>query len=139
MRKFRLFGTLIKRSGAEKVLVGFLGVYLVGALLTMIFEPGINTYGDALWFLWAVSITVGLGDFTAVTVVGRGVTVLCSLYAVITTAIITGVIVDYFHEVRELQLNASLTEFLDRLEHLPELDRDELERISKRVKELRRK
>ena len=139
MRKFRLFGTLIKRSGAEKVLVGFAAVYLVGALLTMIFEPGINTYGDALWFLWAVSITVGLGDFTAVTIVGRGVTVLCSLYAVITTAIITGVVVDYFHEVRELQLNASLTEFLDRLEHLPELDRDELERISKRVKELRRK
>lgn len=139
MRRFRLFLTLTRRSGVSKVLGGFIIVFLLGALLTMFFEPGINTYGDALWFLWAVSITVGLGDFTAVTLVGRTVTVICSIYAVVATAIFTGLIVDYFHEVRELQLNASLAEFLDHLEHLPELGKDELEKISKRVAELRRK
>jgi voltage-gated potassium channel len=87
--------------------------------------------------LWAVSTTVGLGDVTAVTVVGRVAAMLCSLYAIITTALITGVIVDYFNESRQRQFDESLTEFLDKLERLPELSNEELEAISRRVRELR--
>ena len=137
MHRIALIWALLRRSGAEKVLLGFLMWYLCSAFVVMVFEPGIVGYGDALWFLWAVSTTVGLGDVTAITLVGRITAVLCSIYAVVTTAVITGVIVDYFNELRQQQLDQSLTEFLDKLERLPDLDQDELARISQRVRTFR--
>lgn len=129
---------VIKRAGAHRMLLRFLSVYLVCGLIVLCMEPGVTTYADALWFLWAVSLTVGLGDFTAVTIVGRLATIVCSLFALIATAIITGVIVDFFNESRMQQLDGSVTEFMDKLEHLDELDKDELKGISQRIKRLRK-
>lgn len=137
MHKLRLLWLIIKRSGASKALAGFLTIYLLCSIIVLVVEPSITRIGDALWFLWAVSTTVGLGDITSVTLVGRLAVVLCSLCAIFTTAVITGVIVDYFNERRQQQYDSSLTEFLDKLERLPELDKDELEDLSQKVKEHR--
>ena len=134
MKRVHLLFVLLRRSGIYKILLGFMGVYLFCAIVVMIAEPNVERFGDALWFLWAVSTTVGLGDITAVTVPGRLATIVCSLYAIITTALITGVAVDYFNEERQRQYDESLTLFLDKLERLPELDKDELAAISKKVK-----
>lgn len=134
VKRLHLLFIVLRRSGVYKLLLGFLGVYLACALVVLLAEPNIVRYEDALWFLWAVSTTVGLGDITAVTFPGRIVTVICSLYAILTTAIITGVTVDYFNEERQRQYDASLTMFLDKLERLPELDQDELAAIARKVK-----
>ncbi|MDO4807344.1 MAG: potassium channel family protein [Coriobacteriales bacterium] len=137
MRKLRLLRIVLKRSGANKVVATFLVVYFVCAAVVLVMEPGINTYADALWFLWAVSLTVGLGDFTAITLVGRLASMVCSLCAVLTTAIITAVVVDYFNESRQRQFEGSLAEFLDKLEHLDELSPQELRDISDTVRKRR--
>ena len=134
IKRLHLLFVLLKRSGVYKILIGFMGVYLLCSLVMLIAEPKVERFGDALWFLWAVSTTVGLGDITAVTIPGRIATVVCSLYAIITTALITGVAVDYFNEERQRQYDESLTLFLDKLERLPELDKEELAAISKKVK-----
>ena len=134
VKRLHLLFVVLRRSGVYKALLGFLGVYFVCGLVVMVSEPKIEGFGDALWFLWAVSTTVGLGDVTAVTLAGRVAAVTCSLCAITTTALITGVIVDYFNEERQRQYDESLTLFLDKLERLPELDHDELVRISKKVK-----
>ena len=134
LKRLHLLFVVLRRSGVYKVVLVFLATYLFCALVVLFAEPGIDRYDDALWFLWAVSTTVGLGDFTAVTLAGRIATVLCSLYAITTTALITGVIVDYFNEERQRQYDESLTLFLDKLERLPELDKEELAAISRKVK-----
>ena len=137
-KKGRLFLLVVKRSGAGAIFLSFIGAYLLCAMLVLVFGPGVSNYGDALWFLWAVSTTVGLGDLTAITPVGRAATIVCSLLAIGTTAIFTGVIVDFFNELRQKQLDTSLTEFLDKLERLPELDKSELEDMARRVRKLRK-
>ena len=134
VKRLHLLFVVLRRSGVYKALLGFLGVYLFCTTVVLIAEPKIERFDDALWFLWAVSTTVGLGDITAVTFAGRVAAVICSLCAITTTALITGVIVDYFNEERQRQYDESLTLFLDKLERLPELDRDELVKISKKVK-----
>ncbi len=137
MRRVRLLWLVIRRSGAWKALAAFLVLFFVCAILVLVAEPGVDNFFDALWFLWAVSTTVGLGDLTVVTIVGRIASMVCSVFAIVTTAALTGVIVDFFSEAREQDLQGSISEFLDKLERLPELDREELEDISKRVKKLR--
>lgn len=138
MHKLRLLWIVFKRSGAWMAIAIFVGSVLLCGLMVQIAEPEIDSYGDALWFLWAVATTVGLGDYTAVTTVGRVASVICSLFAVVCTSISTAVIVDFFNEERHYQRNEALSEFLDKLEHLPDLSEDELRDISKRVRKLRR-
>lgn len=138
MPNISLLWKVIKRSGASTAATGFLVVYLLCAFAILLVEPNITRYSDALWFLWAVASTTGLGDITAVTLVGRIAAIICSLYAVVTTAIITGVIVDYYNESRQLQFDMSMVEFMDKLERLPELDHDELVDMANRVKEFRK-
>lgn len=138
MGRIRLLRVVLKRSGATKVLIVFLVTYAICALAVQIAEPGVDSFLDALWFLWAVSLTIGLGDITAITFVGRTATIICSLFALITTAIVTAVIVDYFNEVRHAQLDSSISAFLDKLENLDKLDKDELREISEKVKKYRK-
>ncbi len=138
MHKLRLLWIVFKRSGAWMAIAIFVGVVLLCGLMVQIAEPEIDSYGDALWFLWAVATTVGLGDYTAVTFVGRVASVICSLFAVVCTSISTAVIVDFFNEERHYQRNEALSEFLDKLEHLPDLSEDELRDISTRIRKLRR-
>lgn len=137
MKRLRLLLLVINRSGAGTALSIFLAVYLICGLVVLVAEPSITRYTDALWFLWAVSMTVGLGDYTAVTLMGRLAAVVCSLFAIVTTAIITAVVVDFFNERRQMQFGNSLVEFLDKLERLPELNKKELKELAQKVKAYR--
>lgn len=137
MHKVRLLWLVIKRSGAGKLLNVFVILYLLCALVVMLVEPNVTSYWDALWFLWAVSLTVGLGDYTAVTILGRVATMICSLFALVIASIVTAVIVDFFNESRQHQMNEALTTILDKLERLPELSKEELEHISNQIKKYR--
>ena len=62
-----------------------------------------------------------------------------SSYAVLAIAIITGVVVNYYNQIVELKQSETITAVLDRLEHLPEMSKDELEELSRDVRSIRRK
>ena len=137
MRGFRLLFAVVRHSGLKRVLAWFAAVYLLSALVVTLAEPGVAGLADALWFLWAVSTTVGLGDVTATTAVGRAATVACSVSGIVTIAILTAVVVDYYNERRRMLLDESAALLIDRLEHLEDLDREELSEISRKVRALR--
>lgn len=105
--------------------------------ITVIFDPGINSFGDALWYLYAVISTAGFGDIVASGLISRIISVLVTVYSVIVIAVITGVIVNYYTQIVEAKNKETLSRFLDRLEQLPELDREELEELSEKVKRFR--
>ena len=137
MRGFRLLFAVIRHSGLRRVMAWFAAVYLLSAVIVTLVEPEITRLQDALWFLWAVVTTVGLGDVTATTLVGRAATVACSVSGIVTFAIFTAVVVDYYNERRRMLLDESATVLVEHLEHLEDLDRDELAEISRKVRALR--
>lgn len=137
MKGFHLLYVVVRSSGAQKVILWFLAVYFACAAVIALVEPGVDDFGDGLWFLWAVATTVGLGDVTAVTPLGRAATIICSLAGIVTVAIITAVVVDYFNERRDMMLDESTALMLDKLEHLEDLEKEELAEISKKMRKLR--
>lgn len=66
-------------TGADKIFLGYLTVCIVSALIIIFAEPAIGSYGDSLWFCFAVGTTVGFCNLTAVTLIGRIVTVILSV------------------------------------------------------------
>ena len=55
-------------------------------------------FPDALWYTFAVVTTIGFGDFTATTLVGRVLTVILGIYGIVVVAVITSIIVNFYNE-----------------------------------------
>ena len=84
--------------------------------------------------MFQVVTTIGLGDYTCVSVVGRVVAIVLSVYSVFFLALITGAVVSYCQERMRAQRNESVAKFIDQLEHLPERSHEELVALSEKVK-----
>ena len=81
--------------------------------------------------------TAGFGDIVAVTLIGKTCSVLLTIYTLFVVAIVTGVVVNFYTQLVELQRKETLAAFMDKLERLPELSKDELETISRNIKRYR--
>ena len=53
---------------------------------------------------------------------------------IMTAAMIPGVVVTYYTEYQKARQDETVSTFLEKLEHLPELSKEELEELSERVK-----
>ena len=82
---------------------------------------------------------IGVGDIVAVTTAGRILTVILVLYGIFVIALIPGVVVNYFVEFNKIRYNESLLMFMDRLEHLDTLSKEELRDISQNIRNFRGK
>ena len=60
-----------------------------------------------------------------------------AIYSLFVVAIATGVVVNFYTQMVELQRKETLAMFMDQLERLPELSREELENISRKVRQFR--
>ena len=77
------------------------------------------------------------GDIVAMTFIGKLVSVFVTIYTIFVVAIVTGVVVNYYGQIVEMQRRETAMMFLDKLERLPELSKEDLEDISKRVQKFR--
>ena len=139
MRKLKILGRIMKETRADRILSGFVIFYVGCAVIIWLWEPGIKSLGDALWYCYAVITTIGFGDIIVTTHIARIISVVLSIYAVLVIAIVTGVIVNYFTQIVQLRQKETLASVLDKLERLPEMSERELEELSKQIHDMRQK
>lgn len=137
MKRLHVMKQVLKRTHADRTLLAFVGFFLAMAAVLWAVEPGMVTYRDAIWYCCAVVFTTGFGDFVATTFLGKLCSILLSCYAIFALAIVTGVVVTYYHEAIQGQYENAKLRFLDQLERLPELSREELAELAEKAKKLR--
>ena len=134
---FRVIGLVIRASGLGPWTVIFAVLFLASSVIVSMFEPEVGGIGNSMWLMFQVVTTIGLGDFTATSFVGRAAAVVLSVYSVFFLALITGVVVSFCSERMRARRGESIAHFLDQLEHLPELSTEELTELSEKVKSLK--
>lgn len=139
MKKTRLLKIVLKRTGAFKLLCSYIVVFVAVSIGIMIVEPNINRLIDSLWYSFSVATTIGFGDITAVTLIGRILSIFLSICSILIIAVVPGIITSYYIESTKLREKESSAKFLDDLERLPELSKEELTALSERVKNLNKK
>ncbi len=105
MRRLKVLAGILKRTRADKILVGFIVFLFAVAAVIELAEPDINRYGDALWYCYAVISTAGFWRR------GRGNPLLeknmfgpsYGLCDIFVTAIVTGVVVNFYTQMVEMQ------------------------------------
>lgn len=139
MQKLKILRQILVRTHVNQMLITyFIFIFAVAAIITLA-EPGIHTYREAIWYCYACVTTIGFGDVVVVTAISRILSIILSIYSVLIIAIVTGVVVNFYNQMIRLRQEETLTAFLDKLEHLPELSKDELEQLSEKVAEFQKK
>lgn len=96
--KLKVLVKIILRTYALEVLFGLLTLMVAFSLVLMLYEPTMTYFPDALWYCFAVVTTIGFGDFTATSLVGRVLTVVLGIYGIVVVAVITSIIVNFYNE-----------------------------------------
>ena len=130
---------VVKRTKLSQMLIHFIVVMSIGAVLLDIFEPNVTSIPDGYWFLFVSATTIGYGDICVTTLIGKIVTIIVALYGIVVTAMIPGVVVTYYTEYLKIAEKETISQFLERLENLPELSSEELTELSEKIKSFNKK
>ncbi|MGI6220820.1 MAG: potassium channel family protein [Coriobacteriales bacterium] len=135
--RLRAIIPVIKAAGLVNWTILFAVLYVAASLIVTFAEPAIASARDGFWLMFQVVTTIGLGDYTCTTIVGRLAAVVLSVYSILFLALITGAVVSYCTERMRYRRDKSVAHFLDQLERLPELSREELAELSEKVKRMK--
>lgn len=92
---------IIRKTYAMEIILGLLLMIAAFSYILVAIEDGIPTFLDALWYCFAIVTTIGFGDITTVTLVGRILSVILGIYGIIVVALITSIIVNFYGEVKK--------------------------------------
>lgn len=96
--KLRTMTKIIRKTYAVEVLYGMFVLIIASSFIFYIFEEDIATYGDALWYSFAVVTTIGFGDLKVTGTISRILSVLLGIYGLIVVAVLTSIIVNFYNE-----------------------------------------
>ena len=92
---------IIRKTYAVEILLGLGMTIVISAIVLWFFDPGIKSFGDGLWYCFALVTTIGFGDITATTLIGRILSVFLGVYGIIVVALITSIIVNFYGETKD--------------------------------------
>lgn len=131
---------VLRHTGAIKIFFAYLGVLLIGGVLLRVLEPfNYSSVWQGIWYCFVASTTIGFGDLVAATVLGKIITIVVTIFGILTVAMVPGVAVGYYMEYLKAKENETISTFLEKLDHLPDLSHEELVDLSDRVKAFKKR
>lgn len=97
--KVKVLIKILNATHTIDVIICLIALMISFSFIFPMVEETIPTFWDALWYCFAVITTIGFGDFAAVSIMGRVLTVILGIYGIVIVAIITSVIVNFYNEI----------------------------------------
>lgn len=91
---------IVRKTYASEIILGLLLLIFAFSYVLEFCEDGIQSFPDGLWYCFAIVTTIGFGDITATSFIGRALSVVLGIYGIVVVALITSIIVNFYGEVR---------------------------------------
>ena len=101
---------VIRQTYAEEILFSMMLLVVAFSMVLMRIETSINTFDDGLWYCFMLITTIGFGDLTVVTVLGRVLSVILGLYGIVVVSILTSIIVNFYNEIKAEREKRGITD-----------------------------
>ena len=99
--KLDVLKEIIQKTYAMEIVFGLLLLMFACSSVLAFTEEGIENYFDALWYCFAVVTTIGFGDVTVSSFLGRLISAVLGVYGIIVVALITSIIVNFYGEMKK--------------------------------------
>ena len=98
-----LLRNIVQKTYAAEIIFGLLLLIASFSFVLMYTdtESFKGEYTNALWYCFAVVTTIGFGDMTAVSTIGRVLSVILGVYGIVVVALITSIIVNFYGEMKK--------------------------------------
>lgn len=126
---------VLQTNGLGKILTVSAFILIAATVLVTHVEPQINTYADGLWWSIVTTTTVGYGDLSPVTKIGRLIAIVLMLIGIGIIGTLTSSLTTYF--VKERKEGNPTIEFIkSELDRYQELTFEEKQRLELLIKDL---
>ncbi|MDT8862153.1 potassium channel family protein [Alkalihalobacillus sp. MEB130] len=126
------FYQVIRTNHLDRVLATLFILIFVAAIPIQLLEPSIPTYTDAVWWAIVTATTVGYGDISPVTIVGRLIAIVLMLFGIGLLGMVTSSIASYFmqeNREKEEEQDHTITYLKNEVSRIHSMNNKELERL----------
>ena len=121
-RRFSFFDQVLRKYKLDTLVMILVALLFLIALPMKLIEPTFETYDDALWWAIVTMTTVGYGDLSPETPVGRILASVLMLMGIGMIGIFTGTVAAIFTRDREESRPKAWTDLQQKLNEYPRLD-----------------
>lgn len=125
---------LLKTNGLDKVLIVAMILLFIIPIPIVLLEPSIETFTDALWWAVVTTTTVGYGDISPETPIGRILAVILMLVGIGFIGTLTSAITNFFNREETKDHEKQLLNILKTIEEVESLTEDDIELINLYIK-----
>ncbi|OLS39059.1 potassium channel family protein [Bacillus sp. MRMR6] len=149
MRLFRLVGflnryfptliSILKTNNLDKMIGIVVILILVSSIPIVMIEPNIENFTDAIWWAVVTTTTVGYGDISPETGLGRFIAIILMLTGIGIIGAITGSVATYFTtNNKETESTTHIAFIKSELNKYPNLSNEDLEMLIVMLKQLKK-
>ena len=99
--KLDVLREIIRKTYAAEIIFGLMLLIVALSYVLEFTEESFTSFWDGLWYCFAVVTTIGFGDLTPTTEIGRLLSVILGLYGIVVVALITSIIVNFYGEMKK--------------------------------------
>jgi len=130
---------LFNKYKIDKLFIIVVLLMFLSALSMKWIEPSFHSYGDALWWAVVTTTTVGYGDISPHTLIGRIVASILMMVGIGMIGVVTGTISSFFTNNHNAEVPPELSYVRDKMEKFPDLDDSDYEMMILHLRKMQAK
>lgn len=100
--RFDILKRIVEKSMAVEILSGLALLIVSFSFVFRAMEESIETFFDGVWYCFAIVTTIGFGDYTAESLIGRLLSMILGVYGIIVVSLITSIIINFYTETKDM-------------------------------------
>ena len=125
--RLNVVSRIIKKSMVYEIILALLILVILCSIYFTIVEPSMTSYVDSLWYSFAVITTIGFGDVTVSTTLGRILSVILGISGIVVVALFTSIIVNLYNEMNKKRDEAEIRRVLKKIDELEKIEKEKEE------------
>ncbi|MDY6430769.1 MAG: potassium channel family protein [Bacilli bacterium] len=118
--KADVISDVIRKSLVKEIFSALLILIILCSLYFTLIEPKMKSYVDGLWYSFSVITTIGFGDVSVVTTLGRILSVILGISGIAVVAVFTSLIVNFYNEMSKKRDEKTLKKLTKEVKEIEE-------------------
>ena len=97
--KLDVVAKIVGKTLALEIIMGLLVLITLFSVYFTLVEPGMESFVDSLWYSFSVITTIGFGDVSVTTTLGRILSVILGIYGLVMVGLVTSIIVSFYNDL----------------------------------------